>query len=135
MAIRKFLRREKKDFGIFFLRMVSGGFMLLGHGLPKLMKFNNNFHDFPDPLGVGSEISYGLTVFAEVICASLVILGLFTRLAVVPLIISLLVAVLIIHAEDPWHNKEFALIYIIPYVTLYFTGSGKFSVDENILGR
>ncbi len=135
MSIKKFLKNEHKDFGLFVLRMLAGGFMLLGHGLPKLMRYKSDFKTFADPLGIGSEYSYILTVFAEVGCSSLIILGLFTRFAAIPLIITMAVAVLIVHAEDPWHNKEFALMYAVPYITLYFSGGGKFSVDENIFGR
>lgn len=36
---------------------------------------------FPDPLGVGSEISLILAIFGEVFCSVLLIFGLLIRLA------------------------------------------------------
>ncbi len=103
--------------------------MLLGHGLPKLMTFGEKLHRFPDPIGVGSEVSLTLAVFAEVVCAGLIAVGFATRLATIPLLVTMLVAALVIHGDDPWARKEFALLYAIPALTLLLTGPGKLSVD------
>ena len=46
-----------------------------------------------------------------------------------PLLITMLVAALIIHAEDPWARKELALLYAVPAIALIFTGAGRFSID------
>jgi putative oxidoreductase len=55
--------------------------------------------------------------------------GLFTRLSVIPLIITMLVAAFVAHAGDPFSSKEPALLYLIPYLALLFSGPGKFSLD------
>ena len=104
--------------------------MLLGHGLPKLRSFESSFHKFPDPIGLGSELSYLLAVFAEVLCSIALILGWYTRLAVIPLMILMVVVITTIHLDDPWNKKEFALMYLIPYLTIFFTGPGKFSLNR-----
>jgi putative oxidoreductase len=57
------------------------------------------------------------------------VLGVATRFAAVPLAVTMLVAAFAIHADDPWAKKELALLYAVPFVTLVFTGAGKFSVD------
>ncbi len=103
--------------------------MLLGHGLPKLMTFGEKLHRFPDPIGVGPEVSLTLAVFAEVVCAGLIAVGFATRLATIPLLVTMLVAALVIHGDDPWARKEFALLYAVPALTLLLTGPGKLSVD------
>jgi putative oxidoreductase len=76
-----------------------------------------------------------LTIFAEVFCSIAIILGLATRLVAIPLIITMSVAVFIIHADDPWQKKEFALLYLVPFLTLVFTGAGRFSLDAVIKKR
>jgi putative oxidoreductase len=53
-----------------------------------------------------------------------------TRLAAIPLLITMLVAVLIVHSADAFGNKELALLYAVIYLTLIFTGGGKFSADK-----
>jgi putative oxidoreductase len=116
--------------GLLILRVVAGGMILLGHGWPKLMRFSDLSSRFPDPLGLGSTtLSLSLVLLAEVFCAVAVILGFATRFVAIPLVITMLVAAFIIHADDPWQKKEFALLYALPFLTLICTGPGKFSVD------
>jgi len=115
--------------GLLLLRLGAGGMMLAGHGWGKLTSFSERAGDFPDPLGVGSALSMALAVFAECFCAALVVVGAATRLAALPLVVTMLVAAAVVHADDPWAKKEFALIYLVPFLTLAFTGAGPFSLD------
>lgn len=111
------------------LRLVFGGAMIYGHGWGKLTTYAERSASFPDPLGVGSATSLALAVFAEAICAIAIMLGLFTRLAAVPLIVTMLVAFFIVHADDPFGRKELAFVYLGAYVALLFRGAGAWSVD------
>lgn len=117
------------SFGLLILRTTVAGMMLVEHGLPKLIDFSARSASFPDPLGLGSPVSLALAIVGEVVCAIFLILGLFTRLAAVPFFLTMLTAAFIVHAADPWHKKEFALLYAIPALTLIFTGAGAFSLD------
>ncbi len=56
--------------GLLLLRLSSGGLMMT-HGYKKLMKLSSLKADFPDPFGVGHDISLYLTLFAELLCAAL----------------------------------------------------------------
>lgn len=118
------------SFGLFLLRLGIGGFMLWFHGMPKLLNFSEKAATFPDPFGLGSSLSLGLAVFAEFFCSILLIWGILTRLAAIPLLATMITAAFIIHGEDPWAKKEFALLYAIPFLALIFTGAGKFSIDH-----
>ena len=93
------------------------------------MLFSGTPVQFPAMMGMSPEFSLGLAVFAEVFCSVLLIAGFATRLAVVTLIITMLVAALIIHGEDPFGKQESSLQYLLVYVLLFFTGSGKYSID------
>jgi putative oxidoreductase len=84
---------------------------------------------FPDPLHVGSVLSLTLAVFAEFFCSVLVIFGLMTRLAAVPVVIMMTVAISLIHAADPIEKKELAFLYLVPFLALIFTGAGRYSLD------
>ena len=120
------------DLALLLLRVAAGGIMAYSHGWGKLQKMLSGDMGFADPIGVGEEVSLILTVFAEFLCGILVALGLFTRAALVPLIITMLVAVFIIHADDPFSKQEFGLLYLIPYITLFLTGPGKLSLDKQL---
>lgn len=118
--------------GLLILRLFTGGMMLFAHGWGKLQGFSKISGKFPDPLGVGSTASLGLVVFAEVFCAAAIILGLFTRLAAIPLLITMLVAAFLIHGADPFQKKEFALLYAAPFLAFIFTGAGAYSIDSKL---
>lgn len=121
--------------GLLILRVAAGGIMLFSHGWGKMMKFGELSTSFPDPIGVGSAISLSLTVFSEVFCAVALIIGLGTRFVSVPLLITMLVAAFVIHAEDPFAKKEMALLFATMYATLILTGGGKFSIDRLIFKK
>lgn len=104
--------------------------LMLSHGIPKMMMlFSGAPVQFPPVMGLSAELSLGLAVFAEVFCSILILAGFATRLASVPLIVTMLVAVFIIHAADPFGKQEPALQYLLVYIVLLFAGSGKYSVD------
>lgn len=119
-----------EDFGYFFLRATAGGTMLWQHGWPKLMGFTERMDSFADPFGLGSTFSLVLIVFAEVVCSALVVLGLWTRAALIPLIIGMAVIAFMVKGDADFKEKELALVYLFAFVALLFTGSGRFSVDR-----
>lgn len=105
---------------MFVFRVFLGLSMLYAHGLPKLKKYTQLSSSFPDPLGIGSKISLLLVIFAEVICSIFLVLGFKTRLSLIPLIITMLVAAFIVHLDDPYSKKEMALLYLFGYITIFF---------------
>jgi putative oxidoreductase len=115
--------------GLLIFRVSLAGMMLFAHGLPKVMKFKDRFHSFADPLGIGSEASFILTVFAEFLCSALIILGLKARWAAIPLFITMIVAAFMVHLNDPFGKKELALLYASGFLLLIFTGGGRFGLD------
>jgi putative oxidoreductase len=132
--------------GLLVLRLGIGGYMLT-HGWGKLeMLLAGESDKFADPVGLGPRMSLGLAVFAEFFCAGLVMLGLLTRLAAVPLVITMGVAAFVVHGSDPWTageaarrfmtgeskswvSKQPALMYLIVFLALIFTGGGRLSID------
>lgn len=117
------------DIALLLARVGIAAFMLT-HGLPKLsLLFSGAAIQFPPVMGMSAELSLALTVFAEVLCSLFVLAGFATRFAVIPLVITMLVAALLIHAADPFAVKESALHYLLVYLVLLFAGSGRYSVD------
>lgn len=106
------------------------GVLMLTHGLPKLtMLLSGGPVQFPGLFGLSSELSLVLAIFAEVVCSLFVIAGFGTRLAVLPLMTTMLVAFFYVHAADPFSKKELPLHYLLMYAVLFFAGSGRYSVD------
>lgn len=109
---------------------VSAGAFMLTHGIPKFLKLVEGSTQFADPLGIGQTLSLILAVFAEFLCSVLLILGIGTRLASLPLIATMAVAAFYVHGTDPFQRKEMALLYLIVYITILVFGGGKFELGR-----
>lgn len=129
------------DFASFLLRLSMGLLMLIGHGLPKwpnaLTALQGGEVTFPTVWGLSPALGIVLTVFAEVLCAGLLIVGLRSRIAVIPLIITMAIAAFVVHGDDPVFmmnangggSKEMALLFLVPFVAILILGSGRYSID------
>ncbi len=115
--------------GWLLLLRVAVASMMLTHGIPKLRKVMAGDWRFGDPLGLGQEVSLALATFAEVGCSLLLLFGLLTRLATLPLLFTMAVTLIFVHNSDPFSDKELPLLYALIYATLFFTGPGKYSID------
>ena len=103
---------------------------MLMHGVGKMERLISGSWNFADPIGIGSDASFILVTFAEFVCAILVILGLLTRFAVIPLIIAMFVVVFIHSADQSISEKERPILFLIAFLGLFFTGPGKYSIDR-----
>ena len=108
------------------------GILMMMHGFDKLIHFGELQHKFMNFLGIGSTMSLALVVFAEFFCSLFLILGLFTRLAAIPLIIATCVMVFKAHNGDVFGDGETAALYLTAYLVLLFVGPGRVSVDSMI---
>ncbi|MEP7317883.1 MAG: DoxX family protein [Panacibacter sp.] len=120
------------NFSILFLRLCFGILLILKHGMPHLMQFSTLQNSFYNFMGIGSGASLILAIFAELFCSFFIILGLFTRLAVVPVIVLLLVAVFGANAKHALIESELAIVYFSAFIILLFCGPGSISVDRMI---
>ncbi|MBT8262518.1 MAG: DoxX family protein [Bacteroidia bacterium] len=115
--------------GLLVLRISASGLILV-HGIPKLLEVLQGDFGFGDPIGVGATLTKILAIIGEVICPLLIIIGFKTRLAAIPAMITMFVAAFIVHADDPFANKEKALLFGFAFLVIALVGAGKFSVDK-----
>lgn len=118
------------SFAMLVLRLGAGSLMLVNHGLDKLIHFSQKAGAFADPFGIGSTASLALDIFAEFFCAIFVMIGLFTRLACIPLIIAMAVALFTVHKGEFFGQGELAGLFIISFATILFAGPGRVSLDR-----
>ncbi len=127
--LRKTLPVANVNLGLLLLRVMAAGFMLV-HGFPKLIQlFTGDPESFSSVMGMNPALSLLLAVFAEFLCSVFIILGLFTRLATIPLIITMAVAAFHVHSADPFAVKEKALLFLLIFTFLLLTGGGDYSID------
>lgn len=114
---------------------VMFGALLMWHGMTKIVNVESVADNFPNPLGLGPRLSFYLVVFAEVICSAAVIMGAFYRLALIPIIFAMGVALFVVHHGQPFAAKELAMIYFVIFILLYCMGAGAYSLDNIIAKR
>jgi len=120
------------------------GWVFLSEGIQKFL--------FPDALGVGRFVKIGIPwpqVMApfvgvvEIVFGSLLLIGLFTRLATVPLIINISVAIystkIVAFAKFGFwgtlHEARTDVSMLLGLIFLLLVGAGTWSVDERISTR
>lgn len=120
---------------VLLLRLAAGALMLT-HGIPKLLKLIAGGEIvFADPIGLGSATSLTMAMLAEVLGSVLIIFGLVTRFAAFALAFTMAVAAFIVHADDPFARKELGLLYLLIFIVLMITGSGKYSLDYSLFSK
>ena len=108
------------------------GILMMNHGYDKLKHFNEYEPKFMNFMGMGTTLSLALAVFAEFFCSLFLILGLFTRLAAIPLIILTCVIIFKVAHGNVFGDAEIAALYLTGYLVLLFVGPGRVSVDSLI---
>lgn len=119
------------DLATLLIRLIVGG-LFIRYGWMKIVNYDQILPMFGDIIGIGSRLSFNLVIFAEFFCAILVVLGLVTRLAIIPIFITMTVVFFIAHANDPFDAKAIAFIYWLLCFVIFILGSGKYSLDKYI---
>jgi putative oxidoreductase len=119
------------DFSLLILRL-GFGILMMPHGYAKLVSFADKSGKFMPFMGLSGPASLSLTIFAELFCAGLIALGLFTRLAAIPLIILTLVIVFVAHQGDIFDTASAGFFYLLAYTVIFLVGPGKYSLDYAI---
>ena len=119
------------NFAMLLLRIITG-VLMISHGYSKLVRFPELKNTFMNFAGLGSTTSLILIIFAEFFCSILLILGLFTRFATIPIIIGMSVVIFIAHNADFFGKAETPSLFLGAAITLLLCGPGRISVDGMI---
>lgn len=125
--IRFLLSERYANLALLLLRLFVGG-MMLTHGVAKLENFTALKEGFPDPIGWGAALSLVMIILVEVGCSLMLITGLLTRFAVIPLVFAMIMA-MTTHADMSVGSIELPLFYMGIYVVIFIAGPGKCSID------
>lgn len=129
------MERVRLDLGILFLRLGGAGLLLAVHGLPKALHFRQQLGLIEDPLHLGAWPTLGFAVFAEVLCPLLIALGWATRLACLPILGLLLIALLVVHPQWSLEEGQFGWLLLVLFGTLALTGPGRYSLEARLARR
>lgn len=111
------------------------GLLLMSHGYQKLSHFDAYWGGaFPDPLGLGSNVSLALSIFAEFLCPIAVVGGFLFRLALLPMLATMAVAFFFVHGGSVAEG-ELAFVNLMALLLLYAAGPGFYAADTLIADR
>lgn len=122
------------SFGLLLFRLCLGGLMIANHGWMKIVNLEVLKTQFYDFLGLGSQISLILVITVEILCSILLIFGLYTRVVLIPLIVTMLVAIGT-HGWQIFGEAELGFLYLIGFVFLLIVGPGDNSIDARMNKR
>ncbi|HSF52968.1 MAG TPA: DoxX family protein [Algoriphagus sp.] len=126
---------KHKDKGILILRIFLGSRLLFGvvdnvlswRSMIEFSEFLASFH-FPIPV-----MSAVMSVYAQFICAFMILTGFHVRIASIFMILNFLIALTFVHFAngDSIEQMTPAFAMLFGSMTLLFTGAGrKFSISE-----
>ena len=111
------------------LLRLCAGVLLMNHGYGKLTDFSGTASHMPHLFGMSGSVTAALVIFAEFFCSLFVILGLFTRLAALVIVINMGYIVIVTLKWDVFGHGESAALYLGAFLVLLLLGPGKVSVD------
>jgi putative oxidoreductase len=134
-----------RDLGLLIIRLIIGILMAF-YGFEKMSHYNEMAaSDFwtknVNFFGLSSKIALRLTIFAELFCSLLLIVGLFSRFALTTLmfcmgyIFLVIFPMAILDKGDNGYHFNDAFVYFIVYLGLFFTGVGKYSLDAKLFTK
>ena len=123
------------DWGLLVLRVFSGLGIAFGHGIGKLPP-SDRFVAGTAELGFPVPIVFAwVAALSEFLGGIFMALGIFTRPAAFMVMSTMLVAALRRHANDPFPQKEKALLYATIALALLIAGGGRLALDRLRGGR
>jgi len=122
------------DIAALLLRLIFGG-LFVRYGYMKISAYDQILPMFGDIIGIGAKLSFNLVIFAELFCGFFVLTGFLTRLTVIPIFITMLVAFFIAHAKDPFDVKSLPFVFLLLSLVVFVLGSGRYSIDRLILKK
>lgn len=123
-----------RDLGLLFLRVAGGLFLLWVHGLPKLLDFTAQLQLIEDPFHLGAHLTLILAIFAEVFCPLLIVAGVLARLACLPILFVLVVALLVVHPQWSVAEGQFGWLLLILFTTVLIAGPGRLVIPVRLPG-
>ena len=120
------------DIVILLFRVLLSIQMIYAHGLKKIGIGVLEAEQVPNPLHLPEMINSVFAIAANIFFPILVILGLFTRLAILPIVAVTLTGYFILHLHDAALIKDAPFMYSLSYLLILYFGAGRFSLDYYI---
>ncbi|RKU02064.1 LysR family transcriptional regulator [Burkholderia sp. Nafp2/4-1b] len=129
------LSRHATDLGLLFLRVSASLLLIVVHGLPKVIHYTSEAAAIEDPFHLGRTLSILFAIFAELVCPIFMIVGLWTRVAALPVMIVTIVALVFVHPDWSLRDGQFAWMLLILFGTVAIAGAGRYALPNVVRRR
>ncbi|MRX67603.1 putative oxidoreductase [Flavobacterium resistens] len=103
------------------------------HGMKKFRIENGQKEHVPNPLHLPEKLNGLVATFSDTIIPFFIILGLGTRLAVLPTIGVTAVGYFVVHKNDSLEVRDVPYMYTLSLLLLLALGAGTYSLDNYLL--
>ena len=117
---------------LFVFRILVSAELMMAHGLKKIGIGVVQAEQIPNPLCFPETLNRLFAVSANLFFPVMVIVGLFTRIAVLPILAVTLIGYFVVHWNDSLLEKDMPFMYSAVYLLLFVIGPGKYSADHYI---
>lgn len=123
------------NWAMFAFRILLAIELFRVHGMKKFRGNDGKPEVVPNPLGLPQFINNMVATLSDTVVPVLVILGVFTRLAVLPTIGITAVGYFVVHKNDSLEVRDVPFMYTICFLLLLATGPGSISIDNYLFNH
>jgi putative oxidoreductase len=103
------------------------------HGMKKFRVENGQKEQVPNPLHLPEKLNGLVATFSDTVIPFFIILGLGTRLAVLPTIGVTAIGYFVVHRNDSLEVRDVPYMYTLSLLLLLALGAGTYSIDNYLL--
>ncbi|MBC6110916.1 DoxX family protein [Pedobacter fastidiosus] len=121
--------KRTMDFCMLFYRIAISLELIIVHGLKKI-GIGGVAEVVPNPFGIPQNLNEILAITANLLLPQLIIIGLFTRFATLPILAVTLTGYFVVHGNDPLIVRDVPFMFSLGYLLIAVVGPGRFSLDH-----
>jgi putative oxidoreductase len=103
------------------------------HGMKKFRVENGQREHVPNPLGLPDKLNGMVATFSDTVVPFLIMLGVGTRLAVLPAIGVTAIGYFVVHRKDSLEVRDVPYMYTLCLLFILALGAGTYSIDHYLL--
>ncbi|SFD75150.1 putative oxidoreductase [Chitinophaga sp. CF118] len=124
---------DLNNLAILIYRVLLGFELFRVHGLKKFRVENGQREHVPNPLHLPDKLNGIVATFSDTVVPFLLMLGVCTRLILLPVIGVTAIGYFVVHRKDSAEVRDVPYMYTLSFLFLLVTGAGTFSVDHYLL--
>jgi putative oxidoreductase len=107
--------------------------LLRVHGMKKFRVENGQREHVPNPLGLPEKLNGLVATFSDTVVPFLIMLGVGTRLVVLPTIGVTAIGYFVVHRKDSLEVRDVPYMYTLCLLFILALGAGTYSIDNYLL--